>query len=215
LATLTSGTEKVLDYALRHDARFVLLSSSDASPGRGRIAGGDPTSAHRLAVQLAESMTELHRDLFGLDTSVVRVFTTFGPRMREDVGFVVPTFIRHAINGDPILIPGSGTTPFALCFIDDLVRGILAVLTNPVFGPIELGGAPDLPVAVLARRVVAAAHSNSAVVITPFPRRAAGNRAASTGLARELLGWVEQTPLQVGLAATISAMREVELLPVK
>jgi nucleoside-diphosphate-sugar epimerase len=95
------------------------------------------------------------------------------------------------------------------------VRGILAVLSNPVPGPIELGGAPDLPVAVLAHRVVAAAHSNSAVVIAPFPRRSVGNRAASTGLARELLGWVEQTPLQVGLAATISAMREIELLPVE
>jgi dTDP-glucose 4,6-dehydratase len=215
LATLTSGTEKVLDYALRHAAQFVLISSSDASPERGRIDAGDPASAHRLARQLAESMTELHRDLLGLDASVVRVFTTFGPRMREDVGFVVPTFIRRAIDDEPILIPGSGATPFALCFIDDLVRGVLAVLTKPVPVPIELGGAPELPVAALAHRVVAAAHSKSAVIVTPFPRRAVANRAASTGLARELLGWVEQTPLAVGLAATISAMREVELLRVE
>ncbi|HEV7951700.1 MAG TPA: NAD-dependent epimerase/dehydratase family protein [Glaciihabitans sp.] len=210
LSALSTGILTTLAYAQRHRARFVLISAAEATNDKNHLGEGDPTDPvelYRLARRFAESITANARSLMGADTCVVRLYSTFGPRMREDAGFVLPELVRQALNRVPVTVAGSGSKLVPLCYIADVVSGVLAAAMHPVPGPVEIGSTGGVPLAALAQRVIDVAGSTSPINFSPYALHAPAP-IADTVLARELLGWTCRVSLEDGLATTIQAMRE-------
>lgn len=220
IAALSTGTLRALDFAKRHTCRFVLVSSSDVygtwSPeplpehSFGEIDPSDPADSYVESRRFSETLTAAHRAFLGVDTTIVRVFNAYGPRMRPDGDGLVSRFIRSAIERRPLLIPGSGTHNYALCYIGDIVKGILDVAFGGTPGPVNLGDCGGLPVAALAFQIAAIAGSDSSVEYVTFPATPPRVRRPDVRIAEHLFGWRATTSLAEGLSATIAAARSGE-----
>ena len=140
---------------------------------------------------------------------IVRIFNTYGPRMRPDDGRAVSNFLVQALQGKPITIYGDGTQTRSFCFVDDEVRGFLALLDSDVFGPVNIGNTHEFTVTELAELVVEVTGSSSEVVYEPLPIDDPPQRQPDIGRARNLLGWEPQVPLREGLARTAAWFESV------
>jgi UDP-glucuronate decarboxylase len=147
---------------------------------------------------------DYHRQ-HGLDIKVARIFNTYGPRMHPDDGRVVSNFIVQALRGDDITLFGDGSQTRSFCYVDDMIRGFLALMRTErgVTGPINLGNPAEYTVAELARKVIEMTGSASRVVHRPLPADDPRQRRPDIRLARERLGWTPQVPLEQGLMETI------------
>jgi dTDP-glucose 4,6-dehydratase len=213
LRTGSEGTRNVLDFAKAKSARFILASSSEVygepivhpqpETYRGNVNPVGPRSVYDEAKRYAEALTTAYRTSCGADTGILRIFNTYGPRMRPDDGRVVSNFIDQALNSKPLTVYGDGTQTRSLCYVDDLVHGILAMLDSDEPGPINLGNPVELSVLAIAELVLELVGSPSRIELHPLPQDDPTRRRPDITKARDRLGWNPQVSVREGIARTI------------
>ena len=211
------GTWHALELAKEKKARFLLASTSEVygdpqvhpQPENywGHVNPIGPRSVYDEAKRYAEAMTTAYRTSEGVDTATVRIFNTYGPRMRPDDGRAIPTFIHQALAGALITVAGDGSQTRSVCYADDTVDGILRMLSSNVVGPVNIGNPDERSVLDIARDVIAATGSRSAITYVCRPADDPGVRRPEITRARELLGWEPTVPWSEGLASTITWFR--------
>jgi dTDP-glucose 4,6-dehydratase len=213
LRTGSEGTRNVLDFAVAKSARFILASSSEVygepllhpQPEEywGNVNPAGPRSVYDEAKRYAEALTTAYRTSCGADTGILRIFNTYGPRMQSDDGRVVSSFIDQALNSKPLTVFGDGTQTRSLCYADDLVQGILAMLEADDPGPINLGNPIELTVRQIAELVIELTGSLSPLELHPLPQDDPTRRRPDITRARDRLGWHPQVSVRDGIARTI------------
>jgi dTDP-glucose 4,6-dehydratase len=211
------GTRAALDLAGEHGARFVLASTSEVYGDPqvhpqtedywGNVSSVGPRSVYDESKRFGEALTAGYRRALGTDTGIVRIFNTYGPRMREHDGRVVPTFVRQALAGEPLTVAGDGSQTRSLCYVDDLVAGLLAFARSGHPGPMNLGNPHELSVRQIAEDVIRATGSQSRIEYIERPVDDPGMRCPDITLARTELGWKPQIAWSDGLARTVSWFR--------
>jgi dTDP-glucose 4,6-dehydratase len=207
------GTGHVLGLAKDKGARFVLASTSEVygdpqvHPQRedywGHVNPIGPRGVYDEAKRYAEALVTAYRTTHGMNTGIVRIFNTYGPRMRPMDGRAIPTFIRQALAGEPITVAGDGMQTRSICYVSDLVAGILAMAELDHPGPVNIGNPIELTVAQIARDVVEATGSSSTIEFVPRPQDDPQVRRPDTTLAQQLLGWAPQVGWPDGLRRTV------------
>ena len=164
-------------------------------------------SCYDEAKRFAEALTMSYRRTHGVDTRIVRIFNTYGPRMRPDDGRVVISFVVAALTGQPITVYGDGTQTRSFCYVDDEVRGFLALLdADGVHDPVNIGNPNEFTILELAEVVLEVVDSRSALVYEPLPQDDPTQRKPDITRARELLGWEPEVSLDDGLRRTIVSL---------
>jgi nucleoside-diphosphate-sugar epimerase len=214
LAVGSRGTEQALDLARRAGARFLLASTSEvygdplvhpqAEDYWGHVNPIGPRSVYDEAKRYAEAVTMAYRRTFEHNVGIVRIFNTYGPRMRPHDGRVVTSFIAQALTGEPLTIYGDGTQTRSFCYVDDLVAGIVSMIDSAETGPVNLGNPEERSIAELAALVQRLTGSDSAVEYHPLPTDDPMRRRPVIDRARELLSWRPQVPIEEGLRRTIA-----------
>jgi dTDP-glucose 4,6-dehydratase len=208
------GTRNMLAVAERDGARFLLASTSEVygdplrHPQRedywGNVNPVGPRSVYDESKRFAEALVTAHVRVKGADAGIVRLFNTYGPRMRAHDGRAVPTFVSQALAGEPLTVAGDGRQTRSLCYVDDTVDGILLVAASHSVRPVNIGGSDEVTVGEIARRVVELTGSSSRIVHVDRPTDDPQRRRPDTGLARELLGWTPRVPWEEGIKQTIA-----------
>jgi dTDP-glucose 4,6-dehydratase len=216
------GTLHALGLAREKQARFVLASTSEVygdpleHPQQetywGNVNPVGPRGVYDEAKRYAEALTTAYRTSGDTDTGIVRIFNCYGPRMRPNDGRAIPTFIRQALLGEPITVAGDGSQTRSLCYVDDTVRGILALADTAHPGPVNIGNPEEMSILQLAHLIRAMTGSESPIRFIERPVDDPRVRRPDGGLARRLLGWETQVPVEEGLRATITWFRD-ELAP--
>ena len=173
----------------------------------GNVNPIGPRSVYDEGKRFAEAATMAYHRVHGLPVRIIRIFNTYGPRMRRRDGRAVPAFIDQALRGEPITVHGDGSQTRSLCYVDDLIEGITRVLNAELTGPINLGSTEEVSMAQLAELIRSLAGTESPVVYTERPVDDPEMRRPDASLARDLLGWEPQVPLRDGLAKTMEWMR--------
>jgi dTDP-glucose 4,6-dehydratase len=155
------------------------------------------------AKRFAEAMTMAYRNHHGVDTAIVRIFNTFGPRMRPDDGRAIPTFICQALAGEPLTVAGDGAQTRSVCYVDDLVEGIVRLLHSGHPGPMNIGNPREMPVFELAVLIRDLAGSTSPIEFVPRPQDDPTVRRPDISLATEVLAWEPKVEIEDGLLRTI------------
>jgi dTDP-glucose 4,6-dehydratase len=208
----SAGTHNTLGLARAKGARYFLASTSEVygdplvhpQPETywGNVNPNGPRSVYDEAKRFAEAMTMAYHRHHGVDVRIVRIFNTYGPRMRPDDGRVVSNFIVQALAGKPITIHGDGEQTRSFCYVDDEVRGLLALLDSDHVGPVNIGNPDEFTVLELAEKVLALVGSSSELQFDPRPVDDPAQRRPDLTLARSVLGWEPQIGLDEGLART-------------
>ncbi|WP_265446745.1 UDP-glucuronic acid decarboxylase family protein [Flexivirga meconopsidis] len=211
------GTGHALELAREKGARFVLASTSEVygdpqvHPQRedywGHVNPVGPRGVYDEAKRYAEALTLAYRGSRGVDTGIVRIFNTFGPRMRPNDGRAIPNFVRQALAGEPVTVAGDGLQTRSICYVDDLVAGILAMAATDHPGPVNIGNPHEIAMIDLAGWIVKLADSGSPVTHIERPVDDPTVRRPDTTLARELLGWEPEVDIEDGLQRTIDWFR--------
>lgn len=206
------GTHNTLGLALDKRARFLLASTSEVygdplvhpQPESywGNVNPVGPRGVYDEAKRFAEAMTLAYHRAHGLDVRIVRIFNTFGPRLRPGDGRVVSNFLTQAMDAKPLTIYGDGTQTRSFCYVDDEVRGILALLESDHVGPVNIGNPTEFTVLELAETVLDVTGSSSTIVHEPLPVDDPARRCPDISLATHLLGWRPEIDLREGLART-------------
>ena len=173
----------------------------------GNVNPIGPRSVYDEAKRFAEAATMAYHRAHGVPVRIIRIFNTYGPRMRRSDGRAVPTFIDQALRGEPITVHGDGSQTRSLCYVDDLIEGILRVLHAELTGPINLGSTEEVTMAQLAELIRSLAGTGSPVVYTERPVDDPEVRRPDASLARDRLGWEPRVSLRDGLARTMDWMR--------
>ncbi len=212
------GTRRALDLALANDARFVLASTSEVygdplvhpqpESYTGNVDPTGPRAVYDEAKRFAETLTMTYHRLHGLRTGIVRIFNTYGPRLRPADGRVVSNFVVQAIDGKPITVYGDGTQTRSFCYVDDEVRGIVALYDSDVSEPVNIGNPDEYTMLELADVVREVVGSPSELVFEPLPVGDPARRRPDITRARDLLGWEPRVPLRDGLAALVAWYQE-------
>jgi dTDP-glucose 4,6-dehydratase len=217
LAVGSQGTLNALKLAREKRARFMLASTSETygdpmvHPQQesywGNVNPVGPRSVYDEAKRFAEAATMAYRRYYSVDTAIVRIFNTYGPRMRPHDGRAVPTFILQALAGEPITVAGDGTQTRSVCYVDDLVDGILRLLESPHAGPLNVGSPDELPVLALAEMIRDLCQSESPISFIARPEDDPCVRQPDISLARNILGWSPSVDVIDGLSRTIEWFR--------
>src|SRR5947208_2164645 len=206
------GTHKTLGLAKAKGARFLLASTSEVYGDPqvhpqtedywGHVNPIGPRGVYDEAKRFAEAMTMAYHRYHGVDVRIVRIFNTFGPGMRPNDGRVVSNFVVQALAGEPLTVYGDGSQTRSFCYVDDEVRGILALLDSDHVGPVNIGNPEEHTVLELAEMVLDVTGSASEIVRRPLPVDDPTQRKPDITLARTVLGWEPVVPLPEGLART-------------
>ena len=213
------GTHKALGLAKAKGARFLLASTSEVygdpliHPQRedywGNVNPVGPRGVYDEAKRFAEAMTMAYHRYHGVDTRIVRIFYTFGPRMRMNDGRAIPNFIRQALTGEPLTVYGDGSQTRSFTYVADLVDGIWRLMQAPVHEPVNLGNPHEMTLVELAKRVLRLTGSASPLVFQPLPVDDPRVRQPDITRARALLDWEPRVDVDEGLARTIDWFRQV------
>jgi dTDP-glucose 4,6-dehydratase len=213
------GTHNCLGLALAKSARFFLASTSEVygdpqvhpQPESywGHVNPIGPRGVYDEAKRFAEAMTMAYHRSHGLDVRIVRIFNTFGPRVRVDDGRAVSNFMHQALLGKPITVYGDGSQTRSFCYVEDEVRGFLALLDGDITGPVNIGNPTEFTVRELADMVLEVTGSSSEVVHQPLPVDDPAQRQPDITLARTALGWEPRVELREGLERTTDWMRRL------
>jgi dTDP-glucose 4,6-dehydratase len=217
------GTHKALGLAKARGAKFLLASTSEVygdplvHPQRedywGNVNPVGPRGVYDEAKRFAEAMTMAYHRVHGLDARIVRIFNTYGSRMRLADGRAIPTFIRQALRGEPLTVYGDGSQTRSFTFISDLVDGIWRLMSAPVNDPVNVGNPREMTLMDLAKHVLRLSGSRSEIVFRPLPTDDPKVRQPDIGKARRLLGWEPRVELEEGLRQTIEWYRADGTLP--
>jgi len=212
------GTHNCLGLAKAKSARFFLASTSEVygdphvhpQPESywGHVNPIGPRGVYDEAKRFAEAMTMAYHRAHGLDVRIVRIFNTFGPRLRVDDGRSVSNFLHQALLGKPITIYGDGSQTRSFCFVEDEVRGFLALLDGDIIGPVNIGNPAEYSIRQLAEEVLTVTGSESEVVYEPLPVDDPTQRRPDITLARTQLGWEPRIDLREGLQRTADWFRQ-------
>ncbi len=207
------GTHNSLGLAKRHGARYLLASTSEVygdplvhpQPESywGNVNPVGPRGVYDEAKRFAEAMVMAYHRIHSLDTRIVRIFNTYGPRMRRRDGRVVPNFIRQALAGRPLTVYGNGSQTRSFCYVDDLVEGVWRLLNSSETEPMNLGNPREMTVLEFAEAVRQLTGSRSEIEFRPLPEDDPRIRQPDISRAAELLDWQPQVELERGLEATI------------
>lgn len=216
--TNVMGTINMLGLAKRTGARFLLASTSEiygdplehpqTESYRGNVNPIGPRSCYDEGKRVAETLAFDYHRQNGVDVRVIRIFNTYGPRMLFNDGRVVSNFIVQALRGEDITLYGEGSQTRSFCFVDDLVRGICAMMDKDGFnGPVNLGNPTERTVLDLAERVLKLTHSKSKIVLRPLPVDDPVRRKPNIDLAIRELGWEPTIDIEDGLLRTIEEFK--------
>jgi dTDP-glucose 4,6-dehydratase len=207
------GTLHTLGLAHEKGARYVLASTSEVYGDPlvhpqpedywGNVNPVGPRGVYDEAKRFSEAMTTAYRTSRGTDTGIVRIFNTYGPRMRPDDGRAIPAFIGQALSGRPLTVAGDGSQTRSICYVDDTVEGILAMAFSGHAGPVNIGNPDELSMLELARRIVELTGSSSEISFIDLPVDDPKVRRPDTSRAEQLLGWSPQVRSEVGLRRTV------------
>lgn len=210
----SAGTFQALALAREKGARFLLASTSEtygdpqvhpqAETYWGHVNPVGPRGVYDEAKRFAEAATMAFRRSHGLDTGIVRIFNTHGPRMRPDDGRAVPAFVTQALAGRPLTVAGDGRQTRSIVYVDDLVTGVMRMLGSGHPGPVNLGNPHEVSVLDLALTVARLCRSTSEVTFVPRPEDDPLVRRPDISLARSVLGWEPEVGLEEGLTRTIA-----------
>jgi len=220
LQTGSAGTQNALDLAARHNARFVQASTSEVYGDPlvhpqtedywGNVNPVGPRAVYDEAKRYAEALIAAYvRE--GLNGGIIRIFNTYGPRMRTDDGRVVTQFISQAIEGAPLTVYGDGSQTRSLCYVSDLVRGFVAMIDGTYFGPVNLGNPHELTVREIAELVRDLVGSDSPLEFRELPEDDPKRRRPDITRAQAELGWSPEVEVVDGLSKTIDWIRCVGL----
>ncbi|HWH13573.1 MAG TPA: UDP-glucuronic acid decarboxylase family protein [Miltoncostaeaceae bacterium] len=213
------GTHNALGLAKRHRARFLLASTSEVygdpqehpqSEGYwGHVNPIGPRGVYDEAKRYAEAMTMAYHRQQGVDTHIVRIFNTYGPRMRPHDGRAIPTFLRQALADKPLTVFGDGSQTRSFCYVSDLIEGFMRLIDSDYHLPVNIGNPGEYTILQLAEAVIAATGSSSSIVYEALPQDDPHVRRPDITLAQELLGWEPTVSLEEGLRRTIASLGEV------
>jgi dTDP-glucose 4,6-dehydratase len=218
LAVGSEGTRHGLELAAAHGARFLMASTSevygdpDVHPQSeaywGNVNPVGPRSVYDEAKRFAEALTMAHHRTLGTDVAIVRIFNTYGPRLRPDDGRVVSNFLLQAMRGEPLTVYGDGSQTRSLCYVEDEVSGLLALFDSALTGPVNIGNPDEYTVLQLAQTVIDLLGSTSTVEHRPLPTDDPTRRRPDITVARAELGWEPTTSLEEGLSRTAAFLAE-------
>ena len=207
------GTHHMLGVAKFKRARILLASTSEVygdpqvhpQPESywGHVNPIGPRGVYDEAKRYAEALAMAYHRQQGVDTAIIRIFNTYGPRMRPHDGRAVPTFLRQALQDRPITVFGDGSQTRSFCYVDDLIRGMIALAESGAHQPVNIGNPDEFTLLELAETVVAVTESRSEIVFEALPTDDPQVRQPDIALARELLGWQPGVSLREGLRRTI------------
>ncbi len=215
------GTHKVLGLAKEKNARFLLASTSEVYGDPlihpqtedywGNVNPIGPRGVYDEAKRFAEAITMAYHRYHNLDTRIVRIFNTYGPRMRLEDGRVVPNFIAQALRGDPLTVYGDGSQTRSFCFVSDLIDGIYRLLLSDEVEPVNIGNPSEMTILDFAQKIIELTGSSSEITfITPTDMRIKDDpkvRQPNISKARRILNWEPRVPLDDGLRQTIEYFR--------
>ncbi|HEY4830309.1 MAG TPA: UDP-glucuronic acid decarboxylase family protein [Solirubrobacteraceae bacterium] len=207
------GTHHTLGLAKKHRARFLIASTSEVygdpqvhpQPESywGHVNPIGPRGVYDEAKRYAEALTMAYHRQQGVDTAIVRIFNTYGPRMRPHDGRAIPTFLRQALQDRPITVFGDGSQTRSFCYVDDEIRGLIALSESGYHSPVNVGNPDEFTLLELANAVVEVTGAKSEIVFEPLPTDDPQVRQPDITLAREILGWEPKISLRDGLKRTI------------
>jgi nucleoside-diphosphate-sugar epimerase len=211
------GTFNTLGLARAKGARYLLASTSEVygdplvhpQPESywGNVNPIGPRGVYDEAKRFAEAATMAYHRFHGTDVRIVRIFNTYGPRMRPDDGRAVSNFLVQALSGEPLTVYGDGTQTRSFCYVDDEVRGILALLDSDYVGPVNIGNPDEFTILELAKTVLEVTGSSAEITFRPLPTDDPTQRRPDISRARQVLGWEPIVELREGLARTAEWFR--------
>lgn len=211
------GTHKALGLAKDMRATFLLASTSEVygdpleHPQRedywGHVNPVGPRGVYDEAKRFAEALTMAYHRTHGVDTKIVRIFNTYGPRMRPNDGRAIPAFVPQALRNEPITVFGDGSQTRSFCYVDDLIEGIYRLLMSDYHEPVNIGNPHEMTIRALAEAIIRLTGSSSNIVEKPLPVDDPKTRQPDITRARELLGWQPRIEFEDGLAHTIAWFR--------
>lgn len=211
------GTHKALGLAKEKGARFLLASTSECYGDPlvhpqtedywGNVNPVGPRGVYDEAKRFAESMAMAYHRYHGIQTRIVRIFNTYGPRMRLDDGRALPAFMSQSLRGEDLTVFGDGSQTRSFCYVDDLVEGIYRLLSSDEVYPVNLGNPDELTLLELAHRILEATGSKSRIVYRDLPQDDPKVRRPDIGKARKLLGWEPRVQLNEGLKKVLPYFR--------
>ena len=208
------GAHNLLGLARVKGARILIASTSEVygdpleHPQNedywGNVNPVGPRGVYDEAKRFQEALTMAYHNVHGLETRIVRIFNTYGPRMRLSDGRALPTFIRQALNDDPLTVFGDGSQTRSFCYIDDLIDGIYLLLHSDYPYPVNLGNPVEITLKTLAEEIIALTSSKSRIVYKPLPRDDPKRRKPDIQRARKILGWAPKITRSEGLKRTLA-----------
>lgn len=211
------GTHKALGLAKAKNARFVIASTSEVygdpleHPQKetywGNVNPIGPRGVYDEAKRFAEAMTTAYHRYHGLDAKIVRIFNTYGPRMRLRDGRAVPAFMSQALTGEDVTIFGTGQQTRSFCYVTDLVDGIIRLMESNINDPVNIGNPQEMTIEEIARMIIKLTGSKSQLVYRPLPEDDPKVRQPDITRARTLLGWEPKVGLEEGLTRTLEYFR--------
>jgi dTDP-glucose 4,6-dehydratase len=212
------GTHNALGLALAKRARFLLASTSEVYGDPlvhpqtedywGNVNPIGPRGVYDEAKRFAEAITMAYHRAHGVNTRIVRIFNTYGPRMRVNDGRVVPNFIRQALQGEPLTVYGDGSQTRSFCYVSDLVDGIYRLLMSDEIEPTNIGNPAELTIRQFAEQINAITGNKAGIIYKPLPQDDPKQRQPDITKARRVLGWEPKVTLEEGLKPTIAYFAE-------
>jgi len=212
------GTHKALGLALAKKARFLLASTSEVygdplvHPQRedywGNVNPIGPRGVYDEAKRFAEAMTMAYHRAHDVDTRIVRIFNTYGPRMRLNDGRVVPNFVGQALRGEPLTVYGDGSQTRSFCYVSDLIRGIYRLLMSDFNEPVNIGNPTEFTIKQFADMINRLTGNKAGIVYEPLPKDDPKVRKPDISRAKTLLGWEPEVDIETGLRITIEWFRK-------
>jgi dTDP-glucose 4,6-dehydratase len=211
------GTHNALGVAKAKKAKFLLASTSEIygdpkinpqlESYYGNVNCVGPRGVYDEAKRFAEAMTMAYHKVHSLDTKIVRIFNTYGPRMRRNDGRVIPNFITQALKNEHITVYGRGSQTRSLCFVTDLIEGVYLLSQSDIHDPVNIGNPSELKIIDLAKLIIKFTNSKSRIIYNPLPLDDPKRRQPDITRAKKLLNWSPKIDLEKGLKETIEWFR--------
>ncbi len=211
------GTHNALGLAKFKRARFLISSTSEvygdplihpqSESYWGNVNPIGPRGVYDEAKRYAEALTMAYHSQQGVNTAIVRIFNTYGPRMRPHDGRAIPNFVRQALNGEPLTVYGDGSQTRSFCYVDDLIRGLYALANSGEHLPVNIGNPGEFTLLELAHKVIEIARSSSEIVYEALPTDDPQQRRPDITKAKQVLGWEPEISLDDGLRRLIASLR--------